>query len=198
MQSNEPPPLILASASPRRAELLTVLVPAFEIVPADIDERQHTGEHATDYVRRMAESKARTVFTRCAETHPSRVVLGSDTVVVLGQECLGKPVDADQAVDMLQRLSDRAHQVLSAVSTIEPSGRIETRVNATEVDFAPLPQHWIDAYVASGEPMDKAGAYAIQSEASAWIPAIRGSYSGVMGLPLHETAELLRAARLIR
>ncbi len=189
--------LILASASPRRAELLKLLMPEFTVQPADIDERVHSTELPEHYVVRMAESKARAIVSAQPEAGEAIAVLGSDTVVVLEKECLGKPADQAQAAEMLRRLSNRSHRVMTAVCLIEPCQSMKTAVSITEVHFAKLPEHWIERYVASGEPMDKAGAYAIQGQASAWIEFIHGSYSGVMGLPLFETAQQLRAARLI-
>ncbi|MGB0513535.1 MAG: Maf family protein [Wenzhouxiangellaceae bacterium] len=185
--------MVLASASPRRKELLAVLTPEFEVDPAEIDETVLSGEAADDYVRRIAEAKA----VRVAGRHPRAWVLGSDTAVVLGARILGKPLDRDQARAMLRALSDRTHQVLSAVSLVRDDVGVETRLSRTRVSFARLPEDWIEAYAASGDCDDKAGAYAIQGAAAAWIQDLHGSYSGVVGLPLFETAELLRGAGLM-
>ena len=184
--------LLLASASPRREELLGVLVRSFDVRPANIDERQVSGESPATYARRLAEEKAHAA----ARMAPARWVIGADTVVVLDESCLGKPQDARQAHRMLRGVSGRTHQVYSAVSLSGP-GHWDTALCVTEVSFDPLPDPWILNYVESGEPMDKAGAYAIQGGAAAWIRRMDGSYSGVVGLPLFETANLLRVAGLL-
>ncbi len=185
--------LVLASASPRRSRLLRELVDEFEIDPADIDERACGDESPSALAGRLARAKAAAV----AERHPGRPVLGSDTVVAVDGEALGKPDDVDAARAMLARLSGRDHEVHSAVALIDAAGRWRDATVTTAVRFAELPPTWIARYVAAGEPMDKAGAYAIQGAAGAWIPAIRGSYTGVVGLPLYETACLLRQAGLL-
>ncbi|TVQ37722.1 MAG: septum formation inhibitor Maf [Wenzhouxiangella sp.] len=186
-------PVILASASPRRRDLLALFEQPFVVVPADIDEARLDDEAATDYVLRIALEKAMAVAT----IHPGDVVLGSDTAVVLDGQPLGKPQDTDEARSMLRQLSGRCHDVLSAVALVCPDGRRLQRLSTTEVEFSMLPERWIDAYVASGDPMDKAGAYGIQNQAGIWIRRISGSYTGVVGLPLHETGELLREAGLV-
>ncbi len=185
--------MILASASPRRRELLGVFERTFSVEPADIDESRQDGEAADDYVIRIALGKALTVANR----HPDKYVLGSDTAVVLDGEPLGKPVDADHARTMLRRLSGRSHEVLSAVALVCPDGRRLQRLSTTEVEFDLLSERWIERYVVSGDPMDKAGAYGIQNQAGIWIRRISGSYSGVVGLPLFETGALLREAGLL-
>ncbi|MGK7295160.1 MAG: Maf family protein [Candidatus Wenzhouxiangella sp. M2_3B_020] len=184
---------VLASASPRRRELLSVLLDDFEIDPADIDERPMHEESASAHVRRLAAEKARCVASR----RPGRFVLGSDTVVVLDDEALGKPGSPANAREMLAALSGRSHEVMSAVTLVEQGGDERSVLSRTTVRFEPLPAEWIDRYVASGEPMDKAGAYAVQGGAAAWISELRGSYSGVVGLPLFETATLLRRAGVL-
>jgi len=184
--------LILASASPRRRELLGVYGIDFEVRPADIDESVIAGETPADYTVRLAVEKARAVAGQYADCF----VLGSDTTVALEGDCLGKPTDADEARDMLERLSGTVHEVLSAVALVYPGGGIETRLSTTLVDFARLPTGWIRDYTASGEPMDKAGAYGIQGAAGVWVRRLDGSYTGVVGLPLFETGELLREADL--
>lgn len=185
--------LILASASPRRRELLATLIADFTVMPADIDESRRPHEPADRHVARLASEKAGHI----AAARPGCFVLGSDTEVVLADECLGKPSDPGRARAMLGRLSGREHEVISAVSLIAPGGLETRRICRTMVRFEPLPETWITRYVASGEPMDKAGAYAIQGAAAAWISRIEGSYSAVVGLPLHETACLLRQAGLL-
>lgn len=182
-------PLVLASGSPRRRELLAVLRPEFDVVPADIDESVASGESPSDYVRRMAREKAE------AGRHDV-FVIGADTSVVLDGRILGKPVDAADAGAMLRALSGRAHHVHSAVALRQRDGRVSMRESITEVEFATPDEAWIERYVASGDPMDKAGAYGIQGAPAAWIRRLAGSYSGVVGLPLFETAELLREAGL--
>lgn len=186
--------LILASASPRRRELLTACGCPFRVQPADVNEDVFPGEAPADYVSRVAADKAGSVHVQ----DPDGFVLGCDTSVVLEQRILGKPGDDQEAVTMLQALSGRAHQVLSAVVLIGPDGQGGSALSVTEVVFASLPQSWIERYVASGQGRDKAGAYGIQNEAGLWVRRIKGSYSGVMGLPLFETAQLLRAVGLIR
>ncbi len=181
------PRLILASGSPRRRELLGVLQPRFDVIPADIDETARDGEAPSDYVRRMAREKA------AAGAYPEWT-LGADTSVVLDGAILGKPVDTDDAIAMLERLSGACHRVHSAVALRGPDGETDERESITEVEFAPIDPAWIRRYVATGDPMDKAGAYGIQGAPAAWIRQLRGSYSGVVGLPLFETADLLRAA----
>lgn len=193
MAASESPELILASASPRRRELLAVFGRAFEVVPARIDETPLAGEPARAYVIRIARAKAAAV----AATHPRACVLGADTAVVLTDEPLGKPADVAEARAMLERLSGRTHHVLSAVVLVEPGGERRENLSVTEVEFAPLPSAWIERYVASGDPFDKAGGYGIQNAAGTWVRRIAGSYTGVVGLPVFETRELLRAARLL-
>ncbi|NBB92462.1 MAG: septum formation inhibitor Maf [Gammaproteobacteria bacterium] len=186
--------LILASASPRRRELLGLFGVDFEVAPAHIDESVQGGESPERYVVRVARDKALAIHARL----DGRFVLGSDTAVVVDDECLGKPADDDEAKDMLRRLSGREHRVLSAVALIAPDGASRERLSVTRVEFAELPLEWIRRYIASGEPHDKAGAYGIQGAAGIWVRSLNGSYSGVVGLPLFETGELLRAAGLGR
>ena len=174
------PPLVLASASPRRAELLRAAGIPFEVVPADVDERQQAGEDAGTYVQRLATAKAAHV----AQTHPGRAVLGADTTVVVDGEVLGKPLDGREAVAMLGRLSGRSHRVLTGVCLIGADGRAETSVAVTTVEFRPVTAAEIERYVASGEPMDKAGAYAIQGGAGDFVTRIDGDYDNVVGLPV--------------
>lgn len=192
--SGDRPLLVLASASPRRRELLAILVERFEVRPADIDERPRQGEAPEDCVLRLAVEKAREI----AKTSPQDWVIGSDTEVALDGLCLGKPRDRAQACEMLRSLSGRSHRVYSSVALLGPDSSADTAVNISEVRFETLPEDWIRRYAASGEPLDKAGGYAIQGQAAAWISNLDGSYSGVVGLPLFETAGLLRHARLLR
>lgn len=182
-------PLFLASKSPRRAQLLGQLGLHFETLDVDIVEHPLPGEHAEDYVRRLAREKAGAGFLQMAGI-PDACVIGSDTEVVLDGEIFGKPADADDAARMLRRLSGREHRVLTAVAIVS-AGREAECVQASTVRFADLDAAAIARYVASGEPLGKAGAYAIQGHAAAFIEHLSGSYSGVMGLPLYETAQLL-------
>ena len=186
------PPLILASASPRRAELLRAAGIRFEVAVADVDETQQAGEDAEQYVRRLARDKA----SRSAATHPGRAVLGADTAVVLEGEVLGKPRDAAHAVEMLSRLSGRSHRVLTGVCLIDPSGNVQIDMGATRVDFRQLSDAEIDQYVASGEPMDKAGAYGIQAGARGFIAGIEGDVDTVVGLPVRLIQAMCRSARI--
>ena len=174
---------VLASASPRRAELLRAAGFTFDVVVADVDETVHPGESADAYVRRVAAAKARAVTARV----PGRRVLAADTTVVVDGEILGKPVDAAEAARMLRRLSGRTHQVLTGVCL---DGACE--VESSDVEFVPLSGEEIAWYVASGEPMDKAGAYAIQGLAARFISGIRGSYSNVVGLPIARVYAMLK------
>lgn len=178
--------VILASASPRRAALLEQIGVEFEASNADIDESPRPGETAESLALRLAEAKA------AALARPDALVLGSDTVVALDDELFGKPAGRDDAVRMLSRLSGRTHRVCSGVAAIYGRRRA-SRLCVSHVTMAALDEHAIDAYWASGEPLGKAGGYAIQGLGAVFVAHLAGSYSGVMGLPLFETAELLRA-----
>jgi septum formation protein len=169
--------LVLASQSPRRAELLRQAGISFEVRVANIDENRMPGESPADYVRRLALAKARAV-ARDGET-----VLGADTVVVAGGAVLGKPADAAEARRMLELLSGRAHQVLTGIAIVR-DGQTIADCASTSVWFSPLRPEEIDAYVASGEPMDKAGGYAIQGLACRFVERIEGCYFNVVGLPV--------------
>ncbi|QQD20063.1 septum formation inhibitor Maf [Spongiibacter nanhainus] len=184
-------PLILGSRSPRRAELLSQVGLSYSVRAADIDETPRDQEFPADYVMRMAREKA------AALTAPeSSAVLTADTSVVIDNAILGKPADDADAAAMLRRLSGRCHQVMSAVA-LRYRGVESHSCVVTEVQFASLEENEIAAYVAAGEGRDKAGSYAIQGQAAAFVEAIRGSYSGVVGLPLHETITLLRNAGVL-
>jgi len=183
------PVVCLASVSPRRRELLTQIGVPHKVVGAHIDETVYPGEMPRDYVMRMAQQKALAVRER-GEALP---VLAADTTVVLDDVIYGKPRDRDEGFAMLQRLSDRAHQVLTAVAIADPRG-VALRLNVSSVRFRKLTPEECNAYWETGEPHDKAGGYAVQGAAAVFIESLSGSYSGVMGLPLFETAELLRAA----
>jgi septum formation protein len=183
--------LHLASRSPRRSELLARLGLDFGVLDIDIPEQRQPGEAPDDYGRRVAREKAGAGLLRVMAV-PGAVVLGADTEVVLGDDVFGKPADDADAAAMLRRLSGRTHRVITAVSLVSASRELQA-TSISEVTFAPLTEDEIVAYVASGEPRGKAGAYAIQGRAQVFISHLSGSYSGVMGLPLHETATMLRA-----
>lgn len=191
MHPQEPtaPVLCLASVSPRRRALLEQIGVAHRTSAPHIDEAVLPGEAAADYVVRMARAKALAVH----EQRPGLPVLAADTSVVIDELILGKPAGAAEAVAMLERLSGRAHEVLTAVALASEQG-LAFRLSASEVRFRALSRAECIAYWESGEPRDKAGAYAIQGKGAVFIESLSGSYSGVMGLPLYETAELLRAA----
>jgi septum formation protein len=182
--------LYLASQSPRRKQLLGQLGFAFDTLDIEVPERRQPGEPPEDYVRRVAREKAGAGLLQVAAV-PGAVVLGGDTEVVLDDTVFGKPVDAADAARMLAQLSGRTHTVLSAVCCCD-RGREAGRLSVSRVRFAALAPAEIAAYVATGEPLGRAGAYAIQGRAGAFIEHLEGSYTGVMGLPLHETALLLR------
>jgi septum formation protein len=188
------PLLILASSSPRRWELLNQIGVAYQVIVADIDESVRGGEGAREYVCRMAREKAFEVHRR---EGISAVVLGADTAVIVDGSILGKPVDREDAIRMLEGLSGRTHEVWSAVALVLPGGGLLERLNITRVTFAELDRTWIESYCASGDPMDKAGAYGVQGIAAQKISHMDGSYSCVMGLPLHETAEILHEAGVL-
>jgi septum formation protein len=184
----------LASASPRRQELLRQVGLAFEVLPSNILEEQQAGETADDYVRRVAADKARHVARRVAERGLSAYpVLGADTEVVVEAEILGKPRDRMQAAGMLRRLSGRTHTGLTAICLLTPAGEFSA-LCASRVTFAALADAAIARYLETGEADDKAGAYAIQGRAAGFIAHLDGSYSGVMGLPLYELFEILKRA----
>lgn len=186
-------PLILASASPRRLELLGQTGVKFEVDPAHIPEERGVGEAPFEYARRLAEEKARAVAAR----HPGRYVLGADTIVVADEHVLEKPLDPSDAERMLRLLSARDHKVTTAVSLVAPDGKTETRTSTTLVRFRNLSDAEIRSYVATNEPMDKAGAYAIQGGAAGFADRMEGEYSNVVGLPLQLVTEMLRRAGLI-
>ena len=178
----ELPKLILASTSPRRAEILRTVGWPFEACPVDIDETRKPHEEAATYVERLAQEKARSAAGVLAA---GSTIIGADTVVVIDTEILGKPCDEDDARRMLRQLSGRWHQVLTGVALISgtPSG-IRIAHETTEVKFAGMSEDEIEWYVSSGEPLDKAGAYAIQGLGSRFIEGIRGDYFNIVGLPV--------------
>lgn len=184
--------IYLASASPRRQELLRQLGLDFEVIASNLEEVPLPGERPRDYVARVARDKARYVERQLREQgealHP---VLGADTEVVLDGEILGKPRDRAHGIEMLRKLSGRTHEVLSGVCVLHDR-REYAALNVSHVTFRALTEAEIAAYWDTGEPADKAGAYAIQGRAAAFIERLEGSYSGVMGLPLYELAGILR------
>ena len=185
-------PLVLASQSPRRRELLKALGLTFEVIPPEVEEPAPSGEPPEEYVKKLASLKARAV----AEGVGSRAVLAADTVVVLGDRIIGKPGDRDEACKMLSSLSGRAHQVFTGYALVD-EGRELVRVVRSEVVFKELLPEEIEAYVATGEPMDKAGAYAVQGMGSYMVREIHGSVTNVIGLPLTEVVEDLLKLRII-
>jgi len=180
--------IYLASASPRRQDLLTQIGVRFELLKVNVPEVPAAGEKPEDFVQRVALEKARAgkQLLVADDAHP---VLGADTAVVVDGNILGKPANKDDALAMLTRLSGRKHQVMSAVAVVADNEVI--RINISQVTFDNLSREQINAYWNSGECQDKAGAYAVQGQAAMFIQDLQGSYSGVMGLPLYETAALL-------
>lgn len=183
--------IYLASASPRRSALLDQIGVPHRVQPVDVDETARGGEPPDQYVRRLAELKAETLWQKLAAAQ-RQPVLAADTAVVLDDEILGKPRDEQDCQRMLKLLSARTHQVFTAVA-LRASDGCQSRVNVSEVTFRTLADDEIQRYWRSGEPADKAGAYAVQGRAALFIEHIAGSYSGIMGLPLFETGELLAA-----
>ena len=176
--------LVLASASPRRKELLTTAGFGFEVRPAHIDEGQHDGESSADYVARLAREKAQAVWRE------GEITLGADTTVVIDSRSLGKPGDAAEAAAMLRLLSGRSHEVLTGWTLFD--GRVtQGGVETTRVFFVPMAEDEILTYAASGEPLDKAGAYGIQGLASKYVERIEGCYFNVVGLPVARVASAL-------
>jgi septum formation protein len=199
--------LVLASASPRRRELLTQAGFTFEVHPAHIPEDPHPNEDPIAYVVRLAREKAEAVFRQLAnqlgapglasetwESKKSLVVLGADTTVTLDGQILGKPQDTADAARMLRLLSGRTHRVITGVAVVTAE-RTEVAAEVTAVKFLTLSEEEIAAYIATGEPMDKAGAYAIQGRAARWIPRIEGDYFNVVGLPLALVSTLLESIK---
>ena len=178
--------IILASQSPRRRELLSLIGIPHEVRPADLDERVWPGESPAPHAERLARAKAEAV----AATESDAVVIGADTIVVLDGDILGKPGDAGDAASMLRRLAGRTHTVLTAVA-VARDGRTVSGVESVEVTFRPMTTEQIDAYIATGEPMDKAGAYGIQGYGAVIVERVHGDYFAVMGLALGRLVGLL-------
>jgi septum formation protein len=186
----DPSPLVLASASPRRAEILETLGIPAEVHPARVDESVLPGEGPEEHAERLARGKAAAV----ASLVPGRWVLGGDTVVVVDDQILGKPRDEGHAVEMLLALQGRAHRVVSALALVDPGGRVFSGAQSTEVRFRPFDEAFAQAYAATGEPMDKAGAYGIQGLGSVLVEGVVGDWSGVVGLPVPLLVDLLEKA----
>jgi septum formation protein len=187
----ELPKLILASGSPRRAEILTAVGWDFKKEIADIDETEFSGEKPEDYVQRLARTKAETI----AANHKNALVLGADTTVVIDNQIIGKPKDLDDAGRMLQMLSGNWHEVLTGVAVVKVSeGDFDTKVDlqSTRVKFAEMNDAEIEFLVEKGEPLDKAGAYAVQAQAALFIEEIAGDYWNVVGLPVNLVYQLLK------
>jgi septum formation protein len=181
--------IVLASASPRRSELLESAGISFRVVPADIDESALLDEEPIKHVLRLAEGKAR----KASSMADGRFFIGADTIVLCDDEIMGKPSDSDDAARMLRKLSGRVHQVITGFSIIDnESTPAISRAITTEVRFKPLTDNEISSYVSTGCPMDKAGAYAIQGGAAYMVERIDGSYTNVVGLPLCEVVQTLR------
>ena len=181
------PRLVLASASPRRRQLLEQVGLVVDVRPADVDERALAGERPRDHVERLARAKAEAVAAR----EPGALVIGGDTIVAFEGEILTKPADADEAVAMLLRLEGREHRVDTGVAVAAPGGRTVSAVVSAAVRFRPFDRALAEAYVATGEPADKAGAYGIQGYGSILVEEVRGDYFAVMGLPVARVVVLL-------
>lgn len=180
--------LVLASGSPRRRELLSLICRDFEVLPADADEARLDGEAPCDLALRLALMKARIAAAR----RPGSVVLGCDTVVALGDEVFGKPISMEREISCLRVLNGRAHAVFTGIAVIPGDGGQElSETVRTEVEFGSFPEHVLRAYAETGEGLDKAGGYAIQGRGAFLVRAIRGSYTSVVGLPLCEAADML-------
>jgi septum formation protein len=178
--------LILASASPRRRELLTQAGLRFDVLPAHVDESRHSGEDPVAYVQRLALEKAMIISAK----HPGDIILGADTTVVLNGEVLNKPADAVEAEHMLRALSGQSHQVATGIAVVRGTD-FRQHVETTTVYFAEIPEADLAHYLATGDSLDKAGAYGIQGYAARWITRIEGDFFNVMGLPIAATVRLL-------
>jgi len=184
------PSLILASSSPRRKEILEAMGLAFAVRTSNIDESLLENEQAADMVVRLAAAKATAIAARAGQ-----IIIGADTVVVLNEEIFGKPVDVDDALRMLRKLSGATHQVMTGVAVATPAG-LQSTLSITDVRFREISHDEAHRYWQSGEPWDKAGAYAIQGRGGVFVEAIMGSFTSVVGLPVFEVARLLREAGL--
>jgi len=186
--------IYLASVSPRRRELLEQIGVSYQLVSVDVDETPQATESAENYVSRLALEKARAGWQLCAEDN-KKPVLGADTALVIDNEILGKPVDQEHAINMLMRLSGRVHRVLTGIGLVTADSE-QVAVSTSFVTFRELSKAECEAYWHTGEPIGKAGSYAVQGQAAIFISKLEGSYSGVMGLPLYETAELLQNVKV--
>ncbi len=194
MPSVDPAPLVLASASPRRSDLLRQAGIRFEVCPAGIPEVERPGETPVAFAQRLARSKALAVAEQIGAS-PPRLVLGADTIVVLNGEVLGKPRDSDHALELLERLTGREHSVVTAVALVASDTlRARQTVVTSRVEMRAVGRDELIAYVATGEPLDKAGGYAVQGGARSFVTRIHGSETNVIGLPLDETLDLLAEA----
>jgi len=188
--------LILASASPRRAEILRNAGFEFDVHPAHLDETRLPGESPEDYVRRLADAKARSAAEQIGRKHTRAIIIGADTAVVVAGKLLGKPNGVEDAKRMLRLLSGRTHEVLTGVAALRvPEGSSALHVETTRVTFLELSDSDIENYVATGEPFDKAGAYGIQGIGGKFVREIEGCYFNVMGLPLSRVWSLVRATK---
>ena len=179
-------PIVLASGSPRRKQLLEMSRIPFRVIPPDVDEHVLPGEKPDAYVTRLSRAKAEAVVSRA----PGEVILAADTTVVLGGKIFEKPTSPQHAVQMLEQLQGKTHEVLTAVAVAE-NGRLEQALDVSRVTFRPNTRQTLEAYVATGEPLDKAGAYAIQGLGAPLIERVEGDFFGVMGLPLRLALDLL-------
>jgi septum formation protein len=179
-------PIVLASGSPRRKQLLEMLRIPFRVIPPDVDEHVLPGEQPEAYVTRLSRAKAQAVVSRV----PGEIVLAADTTVVLGGRIFEKPTSPANAVEMLEQLQGRTHEVLTAVAVAD-NGRLEQALDVSRVTFRPTSRETLEEYVATGEPLDKAGAYAIQGLGAPLIERVEGDFFGVMGLPLRLALDLL-------
>jgi septum formation protein len=185
---NELPKIVLASASPRRADILRTVGWPFETLPVDIDESRNQGEDAASYVRRLAQEKAEAA----ARQSNNAIIVAADTTVVLAEHILEKPSDRDDAIRMLRLLNNREHQVLTGVAILETTfGKVRVAHETTDVKFGFMSEAEIEWYADTGEPMDKAGAYAIQGLGSRFIEGIKGDYFNVVGLPVRLVYQLI-------
>lgn len=190
------PRLVLASGSPRRVELLKQIGIDCDVFPTDIDETVANDEIARDYVMRLARQKAQACLERLDASLTHKPIIAADTTVVYSNRIFGKPESSEEAMQMLQLLSGKVHHVHTAVS-LAFKGQLNVALSTTAVEMIKMTTAQIEAYVNSGEHQGKAGSYGIQGSAATWIKRIDGSYSGVMGLPLYQTAELLRSIDFI-
>ncbi|MSQ31708.1 MAG: septum formation protein Maf [Dehalococcoidia bacterium] len=181
--------IVLASASPRRLELLKYLLPDFKVIPSNVDEKLIDGEEPRNTVIRLASEKARSVF----DSH-KKVTIGADTIVVLENKILGKPKDAQDAIRILTALRNRSHSVITGVAIVNANGKLAAKATQTELEFRDYSTAEMESYVATGDPMDKAGAYAIQQPQFHPAKRITGCYFNVVGLPLCTLGEMLRDA----